>query len=519
MKLVTLLLVSLPLCAPAQTTGRLHGRIGTDPIRTPIKPDQSEAPTSFLCPATDNPQQLSATEVTTLVYAAAEQSDNPAEVIAIVDRPGNPLAIYRRPQAIDSDVDTALSLARTGAFFSNFNTPLSSRTVRAISRPNFPENVPNTPSGALYGIENTNRGCFLNTTFLPGQAIPPSRNASNTNTGYGIATTFGGLPIFRNGTAVIGGIGIAGFSDQDAAEFAAFLALKMQGFLPNVPLPPPGAVFLDGFALPFITLTPPALQSVPQATIMDGRFQIAPKAGKPIPDGWLVGPMAGSQLSKSDVTGIIQNAVNTANLTRAAIRLPIQNAEMMIAVVDLDGTILGLYRMMDATIFSIDVSVAKARNVVYFSDPNLTPQALSEDLPGVPVGTAVTNRTIGFGAQPFFPSGINANPPGPFFPLFLFDLAHPCTQGHQPKNANQSGIVFFPGSAPLYRNNVMVGGLGVSGDGVEQDDFVTSGGTLGFEAPLNIRADQIIINKVRLPYLKFDRDPETGFTPASCPAH
>ena len=49
-------------------------------------------------------------------------------------------------------------------------------------------------------------------------------------------------------------------------------------------------------------------------------------------------------------------------------------------------------------------------------------------------------------------------------------------------NANQSGVVFFPGSAPLYRNGVMVGGLGVSGDGVEQDDYVTAGGAAGLRA-------------------------------------
>jgi hypothetical protein len=59
----------------------------------------------------------------------------------------------------------------------------------------------------------------------------------------------------------------------------------------------------------------------------------------------------------------------------------------------------------------------------------------------------------------------------------------------------------------LYRNGQLIGGLGVSGDGVDQDDYVTSGGSLGFEAPLNIRADQIIDQDVRLPYLKFPRDP------------
>ena len=60
---------------------------------------------------------------------------------------------------------------------------------------------------------------------------------------------------------------------------------------------------------------------------------------------------------------------------------------------------------------------------------------------------------------------------------------------------------------PLYRNRVLVGGLGVSGDGVDEDDYVTNGGTQGFEAPTNIRADQILINGVRLPYFKFPRNP------------
>ena len=67
--------------------------------------------------------------------------------------------------------------------------------------------------------------------------------------------------------------------------------------------------------------------------------------------------------------------------------------------------------------------------------------------------------------------------------------------------------MFFPGSLPLYRNGVLVGGLGVSGDGVDQDDFVTAAGAAGFEAPASIRADQIIDQRVRLPYLKFPRNP------------
>ena len=40
---------------------------------------------------------------------------------------------------------------------------------------------------------------------------------------------------------------------------------------------------------------------------------------------------------------------------------------MAIAVADLDGTIIGLYRMADSTVFSVDVAATKARNMVYFS--------------------------------------------------------------------------------------------------------------------------------------------------------
>jgi len=149
--------------------------------------------------------------------------------------------------------------------------------------------------------------------------------------------------------------------------------------------------------------------------------------------------------------------------------------------------------MPDATVFSIDVAVAKARNVVALSTN-------PADLPGVPPGTAVTNRTIGFGAQPLFPPGIDAGGPGPFYPLFQSDLANACQQGN--------GIVFFAGATPLYANGKLVGGLGVSGDGVEQDDYVTVLAAGEFLPDRKIWADQVKIKGVRLPMFKFPRQPE-----------
>jgi len=477
-----------------------------------------------------DPPSLSASQVSSIVQNAMQSVDSPM-VVAVADRLGNILAIARTPGVSENATATgnfgetvpaeelALGLARTAAFFSNDQAPLSSRTVRFISGIHFPPGVANTANADLYGIENTNRGCTLSTNFLAGQSIPPARSINGTTPGLGIITgkadvfdsqpfavNPGGIPIFNGGA--VGGVGVVSMVGRyDIAEFAAFSGSLNSGFLPIKSLPPPGMVVIAGIEVPFANQTTQPSGTSPASTPITPIYDMGPfSAATPFPTGYLVGPNAGSVLTAQQVNTIIMNAVATASITRAVIRLPVgQHTEMTVAVSDLDGTLLGLYRMHDGTVFSIDVAATKARNVVWFSSP-----AGSADLPGVPAGTAVTNRTISFGAQPFFPPGINGTSPGPFFGLFEHDVANPCTQGSQvttPPGNNQSGIVFFPGSVPLYINGVMVGGLGVSGDGVDQDDFVTNGGAQGFEAPASIRADQVVIRNVRLPYLKFPRNP------------
>ena len=479
-------------------------------------------------------QPLQVADVQSIVQAAVH-SVNVDMVVAVVDRAGFVLGVFRTQNAPATAIgnfgqtqnanDVAVALARTGAFFSNDQAPLSSRTVRFISGIHFPPGVSNQPPADLYGIENTNRGCTLVNDPAFESKIPPSLALSG---GFGLgvitgktdtmdsnaaAVNPGGVPIFYK-NVMLGGIGVVtSSSNSNVAEFAAFVGSTTARTSPADAFGPapaaPGVVFIGGIALPFVNQTslPAGFSAGPASGT--GSYFVAPASsqGQP-PEGDLITPMAGSLggLSAAEVTQILNNAEATANTARAAIRLPPgSTTRMVVAVADLDGTIIGLRRMQDSTVFSIDVAATKARNMVYFNSASRT----AADLNGVPMGTAVTNRTISFGAQPFYPPGIDGSSAGPFFNLFTMDLANPCTQGFQggAVNANKSGIVFFPGSAGLYRNGTLVGGLGVSGDGVDQDDYVTNGGTKGFEAPTNIRADQVMDQGVRLPYFKFPRNP------------
>lgn len=479
-------------------------------------------------------QPLQVSDVQNIVQAAVN-SVNVDMVVAVVDRAGFVLGVFRTQNAptmatgnfgqVQDANDLAVALARTGAFFSNDQAPLSSRTVRFISGIHFPPGVTNQPPADLYGIENTNRGCTLVNDPNFTSEIPPSltlggglglgviTGKADANDSNATAVNAGGVPIFYK-NIVLGGIGVVtSASDPNVAEFAAFTGSTTARTGPTDTFGPtpaaPGVVFIGGVALPFVNQTslPQGLSTGPVAGA--GSFLVSPASsqGQP-PEGDLISPAAGpiGGLSATEVTQILDNAEATANVTRAAIRLPIgSRTRMVIAVADLDGTVIGLRRMPDSTVFSIDVAVTKARNMVYFNSASRT----TADLNGVPMGTAVTNRTIGFGAQPLYPPGIDASSAGPFFSLYTMDVANPCTQGFQTgaANANKSGIVFFPGSAGLYRNGTLVGGLGVSGDGVDEDDYVTNGGTSGFEAPASVRADQVTDQGVRLPYFKFPRNP------------
>ena len=401
----------------------------------------------------------------------------------------------------------------------------------------------------------------------------------------GIGTLPGGIPIYLDGN-LVGGIGVffpgtTGYASAEnsslsadydptkpdrslEAEYIAFAAVggapglgagvgTINGVAPVngvvLPLTPdamridlsgitldivgPGGTQGPGKVLAFGATLPPGDPN------SGGNVRVDPAgdallAGTPVPDGWLVTPHDGVGVTAAQVTQIIDQGIAQAQLTRAAIRLPLgSRTEQSFAVTDETGAVLGLYRMPDSTVFSLAVAVAKARNVAYYD--NAAQLQPADQVPGVAPGVAFTNRTFRYLADPRYPEGIDGAPPGPFsifndggadpatglqvgppLPASAFQSVlgyaafHPNANFRDPFNPlNQNGVVFFPGSSAVYVNGQIVGGLGVSGDGVGEDDVVTFVGITGFGPPPDVtRADQVFVRGVRLPYFNFDRNPE-----------
>lgn len=513
------------------------------------------------------PPILTAAEVLVVVQRAAESIDDPELKIAVTDRMGRLLALWSRdPLPADRDLNRTLAIARTSALMSSAQGPITSRTLEYLSQFHFPPvfgalaplppppapavderppqrevlGIAGTPQGPLWHIFATNRGAPLagpgltvaetgeetlfNAPLDPAFGVPPATRVDGTAPGPGLAYIPGSLALYKDGR-VVGSIGCLS-SDFEASEFAAISGARGAGtpadpdfFFPAIP---EGAIYLMGILLPYVGGLDRPAGTAPG--VFAGPFVVDPADPGPAaalalgdierdPYGDLIGPRADplGAFSLADVIQIRDQAIDQANRTRAAIRLPLGSAtKMVICITNRDGLILSLFRMDDAPVFSIDVSVAKARNAIYFSSKDVDPL---DQIPGVPPGTAITARTLGFVTQPFYPPGIASSPvPGPLFESLAIFNQDPAQFNRQGRAAFrpglQNGVVLFPGSTPLYdAKGDLIGGLGVSGDGVEQDDLVTAMASLGFEAPPEIRADQFFFNGVRLPYYKFPQNP------------
>ena len=444
----------------------------------------------------------------------------PKAVIAIVDRDGRVL-LLRRADGTGSipanERAIAVAKAGTAVFLSSNEHAFTPRTAGFIIQENFPPGIRNRPPGPLVGVGFSILAYSDINYFrdVSGARIPLTR----------LRASPGGVPLYKNGR-LFAGVGVHG--DGTEAEFTTddgydltlgpdedeAIALAGQiGYAPNPRLHGTG-IFIDGIRLPYV-------KTPVRAARVAGAAPVIPAAVPPPPFVWptdtlggvtgeirapiVADPMAGlidcqPRLSAAEVRGILAVGAARARQTRAGIRLPVgRPAQVFISVVNnpaapgVAPSVLGTFRTPDATLFSWDVSVQKARTVVYYSSAT----------------RAYSGRAIGFLSQVHYPPGIARRPPGPLdgeqfdVSLPLLVSAASTTNGDP---ALPNGVTIFPGAFPLFRNGVMIGAVGVSGDGIDQDDLIAASAGAAFVPPAAVRSDAFVEGGVRLPYAKFPRD-------------
>src|SRR4051794_14287521 len=188
-----------------------------------------------------------------------------------------------------------------------------------------------------------------------------------------------------------------------------------------------------------------------------------------------------AQLTAADVTRVINQAV-----TRAVKISP----NSVIAVTDREGYVLGVWVVHggSATPGELATAVSKAGTASFLSSNQ----------------NAFTSRTAGFIIQQHFPPGVQNTPTGPLVGvglsnLFVSDVNRfkkpdllpcppsvssmpPCLPAAAPPQSPGtlgSPVAFTsldgsPGGVPLYKNGVLVGGIGVTGDGTPQPPIPTA---------------------------------------------
>jgi uncharacterized protein GlcG (DUF336 family) len=588
---------------------------GSSPGGTP--PTSTTPASVYARPA---PEALTTAEVETVIARAAAEASargRPA-TIAVVDRVGNVLAVFRmtgspataRTRAgSGSNLDlqgvivpaelAAIAKAITGAYLSSSGNAFSTRSASMIVQEHFPPSATTRglESGPLFGVQFSQLPCSDFNTRLGAGQIGPKRSP------LGLAADPGGFPLYKNGV-VVGGVGVMadgdyGFDpevidiDMDDEEHIALAATT--GFNPPDTILA-NRISVDGTLLRYSDAQMSGLRSTPASApafaSLAGSLVTVPGfssggliAGTPYgseasglrpataaefnhPDAFVASDGAGTNrfpiraatdgaevaqpLSAAEVRAVLEEAFKMASRARGQIRQPLDSrAQVSISIVDTRGAILGLVRMPDAPVFGADVSVQKARSTAFFSSsraatdlggtltaagtadqnvrdfaPRLT-QFFSAANGSFNGQFAISNRAIGNVARPYFPDGELARPPGPLSrPIAQFS---PFSNGLQsalitqnlaallggtesarctflPNHAGGSnrlanGLQIFPGGVPIYRGSTLLGAIGVSGDGIDQDDMtaflglhnasVRVGG-IGLPSA-SLRSDQIIV--------------------------
>jgi uncharacterized protein GlcG (DUF336 family) len=163
-------------------------------------------------------------------------------------------------------------------------------------------------------------------------------------------------------------------------------------------------------------------------------------------------------LTSEDVARILAQAVAAQEGVPSLLRRDSdgnpRHARMHVAIVDPKGKLLKAHATEGAWLGSESIALAKAWTAVAFSSHE----------------NALSTRSIGQLSQPGGPLWQIGNPRGMRDPV---------------------GVIEFPGGLPLYKAGQLVGAIGVSGDGVEQDEDVAEAGSVGFDAPEGIRIDEV----------------------------
>jgi uncharacterized protein GlcG (DUF336 family) len=419
--------------------------------------------------------------------------------------------------------------------FRNPRPALQAAGIANTSLSGNPGGVPLYKDGVLVGGVGVDSNTLLSALVYNGGSDLDENIAVEAQSGYSPPASILATQVLLNGLRLP-------YTDFMGVVSGALPALTAGNYDPAfTPAASPGAPFQAGLA-PYNanpatqTAIPILPVPAPLSSIVGGEVR------DPIIDSPLLGSPVGGQsrLTKAEVTTILYQAALRASETRGAIRNPIGPAEVFIVVIDYYVTngagtpvapaaptgvapaaiypfprpgVLGSFRTPDATIFSYDVAAQKARTALFFSNNAI----------------ALSTRAVGFLAQGTYPPGIDGTSPGPYGPptygpsnpLFPAQPLFPLPFGIQsavsilphagipltPINAFlPNGITVFPGGYPLYRNGVLIGAVGVSGDGVDQDDLIGASATVGFEAPTAIRSDEYAFRGARLPYAKFPQN-------------
>jgi uncharacterized protein GlcG (DUF336 family) len=464
----------------------------------------------------------------------------------------------------NSSVFAAIAKANTAAYFSTQGNAFTPRTASFIIQSHIPPGVDNTPGGPLFGVQFSSLPC----SDIKRQ---PMLGGFFSTTPLGLAGDPGAMPVYKNGVHAGGigieGDGAYGLDlnvmdfDQPFEENIAFAAVR--GF--DTPALIRGDnILVNGIRLPFINiatqLNPPQIAFAALPGQINAQFPIRPAQPSQFVAATVNGISGGVDprffpfraspsggLTAADVQGVIGRAAQQASITRAAIRQPLGSpAHVSISVVDRNGEVLGIFRTSDAPVFGFDVSVQKARGAAFFSRPDAATllnaagfgsyvtRAVADGLP-LNGSIALTTRAVGFVHRPFYPDDINGTPAGalsaeipawsPFNVGLQLDLIKtnfqasilganvPCSSITVPTGDGRmvqplaNGTQIFAGSVPLYKNGALVGAIGISGDGIDQDDIIASAGSVGLTPPVAMRSDQFFVRGARLPFVKFPRSP------------